>query len=331
MTNDIDIVLPWVDGNDPLWRAERKQYRVDHDVDEIRYESWDCLHYVFRGIEKFLPEIRYIFFVTWGHLPPWLNTLNPKLKIVKHDDYIPHNYLPTFNSNTIEMNYWRIDELSENFILFNDDFYPIGEFPDHYFFKDDLPCGESIETHFVLKEIGDADIQIAYAQVNNMVILNDHFNKGEVIEKFRDKWFHPDLGERISHNEAMRYWHNFESFVFPHEAMPMKKSVLSHLWEIEYAKLDRGSKNKFRSSTDITHRLVSQWQFCTGQYIPRKSLGHVYHANNANMDEIISEIKQRKYPIVCVNEDSGQDFAMMKNKLQKALGEVLPEKSSYEK
>lgn len=331
MNSKIDVVIPWVDGNDPEWRLIKNKYDFNSNASDIRYESWDCLNYVFRGIEKFMPWVNNVFLVTWGHLPTWINMNNPRLKIVRHEDYIPEKYLPTFNSNTIEMNYFRIEELSDKFILFNDDVYPISFIPMEYYFMDNLPCGESIETHFVLKGIGEADLQIAYAQVNNSVILNDHFNKQDVIKKFHDKWFSPDLGCKVEQNEVLRYWNNFESFVFPHEAMPMLKSTLREIWEAEPVKLDRASLNKFREASDITHRLVSQWQFCTGEYVPRKSLGHIYHANNNNVDEISQEIIQRKYPIVCVNEDEGQDFSLLKEKLEYALSQVLPDKCSFEK
>ena len=331
MSFKIDVVIPWVDGNDPKWRRNKNEYDKNATISDIRYESWDCLQYVFRGIEKYMPWVNNVFFVTWGHLPSWINENNSRLKIVKHEDYIPDKYLPTFNSNTIEMNYHRIKELSENYILFNDDLYPLSYIPMEYYFNNGLPCGESIETHFVLKGIGDADLQIAYAQVNNSVILNDHFNKQEVIMKHYDKWFSPALGKRVEQNNVLKYWRNFESFVFPHEAMPMKKSTLEAIWKVEFEKLDKASCNRFRAASDITHRLVSQWQFCTGNFEPRKSIGHVYHANNANIDEIITEIIQCKYPIVCVNEDEGQDFSLLKSKLAQALNKVLPDKCSFEK
>ena len=42
---------------------------------------------------------------------------------VKTEEFIPKEYLPTFNSNVIEMNLHRIENLSEKFILFNDDLF----------------------------------------------------------------------------------------------------------------------------------------------------------------------------------------------------------------
>lgn len=126
-----DFVLLWVDGADPAWREEKRRalHRVGHaaamqmDDREARYREWGLLRYWFRGVERFAPWVRTIHFVTWGHLPPWLNTQHPKLHIVSHADYIPAAYLPTFNSNTIEWNFHRIPGLSERFVLFNDDFF----------------------------------------------------------------------------------------------------------------------------------------------------------------------------------------------------------------
>ena len=101
-THPIDIVLPWVDGNDPVWRAEKNEYDAAGSISDVRYESWDNLQYAFRGIEKYMPWVHKVFFVTWGHLPAWLNTACEKLVIVRHSDYIPQKYLPTFNSNVID-------------------------------------------------------------------------------------------------------------------------------------------------------------------------------------------------------------------------------------
>ena len=106
-TNPIDFVIIWVDGNDKQWQAEKAKYdgkTVTNANSEVRFRDWDNLQYWFRGVEKFAPWVNKIHFVTWGHLPKWLDTTNPKLNIVNHKDYIPSKYLPTFNSHTIELN-----------------------------------------------------------------------------------------------------------------------------------------------------------------------------------------------------------------------------------
>ena len=124
----IDFVIAWVDGNDPAWQEEKKNTRIQKgnfsvDDREERYRDWDNLHYWFRGVEKYAPWVRKIHFVTWGHIPAWLDTANPKLNIVRHEDFIPGEFRPTFNSHTIEWNFHRIPNLSENFVYFNDDMF----------------------------------------------------------------------------------------------------------------------------------------------------------------------------------------------------------------
>ena len=113
----IDIVVPWVDGDDPAWKAERSKYRPQKNSDnnEARFREWGLFQYWFRSIEKYAPWVRTIHLITWGHLPPWLNEDHPKLHIVNHKDYIPQDKLPVFNSVPIENYVHKIPQLSEHF------------------------------------------------------------------------------------------------------------------------------------------------------------------------------------------------------------------------
>ncbi len=326
----IDLVLPWVNGDDPLWQAEKSKYDIAGKVSDVRYESWDNLQYVFRGIEKYMPWVHKVFFITWGHIPEWMNTSCEKLVIVKHDEYIPEDFLPTFNSNVIEMNYFRIEELAENFILFNDDLFITQPIPETYYFKDNLPCEEAVETHFILKADKGMDLQMNYACVNNMVILNRNFDKRKVILENPDKWFSPIYGERMQQNVNLSYWNNFESFVYPHEAMPMKKSVLKEIWEKEPEALRKASHNKFRSFSDVTQRLITMWQICSGEFIPHKYQGKLYLIDKSNYKEAAEAILKQTYPIVSLNESSTEDFGSIKETINRALGKLFSEKSKYE-
>ena len=113
-----DFVIPWVDGDDPGWRqafaaARRAANGCDsgnrsksgneseggngnenrnasnEDASEIRYRDWRTLRYWFRGVERFAPWVRRIHFITWGHLPAWLDTAHPKLHVGNHAEYMP--------------------------------------------------------------------------------------------------------------------------------------------------------------------------------------------------------------------------------------------------
>ena len=102
----IDFVITWVDGSDPEWEKEKNTYLSGAMAlynNERRYRDWQLLRFWFRGTEKFAPWVRKIHFVTWGHIPEWLNTHHEKLRIINHTDFIPRQYLPTFNSNTIDL------------------------------------------------------------------------------------------------------------------------------------------------------------------------------------------------------------------------------------
>ncbi len=114
----IDFVVTWLDGNDPAWQTECKEYYKDEkgiDMSISRMRDWDNLHYWFRCVEKFAPWVRTIHLVTWGHFPKWLNTNAPKLNIVKHSDFIPQEYLPTFSTFPNTLNTHRIENLAEHF------------------------------------------------------------------------------------------------------------------------------------------------------------------------------------------------------------------------
>ena len=74
----IDVVITWVDGSDPMWIKQRNNVCKELglpllDANNVRYRDWDNLQYIFRGIDQYMPWIRKVHFVTWGHIPKWLN------------------------------------------------------------------------------------------------------------------------------------------------------------------------------------------------------------------------------------------------------------------
>ena len=124
MEEKIDFVVLWVDGNDPDFIREKNKYtsnslQVDNDGDNLhRYRDYGTFNYWFRMVEKHAPWVNNIYLITNGQKPEWLNLNHPKLKWVRHSDFMPEEYLPTFNSAAIELNLHRIEGLSENFVFF---------------------------------------------------------------------------------------------------------------------------------------------------------------------------------------------------------------------
>ena len=336
MNNPIDIVLPWVDEKDPIWEADRRKWaaicgRDEFETSNMRFQCWDNLHLWFRSIEECIPWINKIFLITYGHLPPFLNLNHPKLRIVKHEEFIPEEYRPTFNSNTIEMNLHRIPDLSENFILFSDDVFPLKYIEEEYYFKNDTICDEAIENIITTTGFGAVSNVTRYAQVNNMFIINRHFKKREVQAKNAEKWFCEDYGDRLERTKACEYWHDFSGFYDPHMANAMNKSVLKHLWNIEPEALDKGSRDHFRGYADVTQYLIRYWQICSGKFNARRTLGKVYFPNFDTYKTVVDAINKYDEQMISFNENcSPEEFEVMKRDINAALENRFSKKSTYE-
>ena len=142
---NIDLVYLWVDGNDPKWQAKRNAFlerKVENSLSSFngRYVNNDELKYSLRSVERYAPWIRKIFIVTDDQTPEWLDIENPKIKIIDHKEILPAESLPCFNSNVLEHFLYKISNLSEYFILSNDDtFFNKIVSPTTFFGKDGYP------------------------------------------------------------------------------------------------------------------------------------------------------------------------------------------------
>ena len=130
----MDIVITYVDGNDPVWKKDYEKY-TNVPVMQKRFRDWGTLKYLLRGIEVYMPFIRNVYLVVShpSQVPSWVDSDN--LKIVLHKDIIPEEYLPTFNCNPIEMHLHRIEGLDEEYLYFNDDLYPLAPCQPEDFFR----------------------------------------------------------------------------------------------------------------------------------------------------------------------------------------------------
>ena len=182
----IDFVLPWVDGNDPELKTKRSRYSgesLETMNGEERFVDYGTLNYWFRCVEVNAPWVRKIFLITDHQIPKWLNTAHPKLRVVFHDEFIPKKYLPTFNSNVIELNIHRISDLSNHFVLFNDDVFVNAPVTPGDFFQKESPKYLAILNP--IQPTGD----FAHIQLNNAILLNSIYNKKDVLKAQRKKFF----------------------------------------------------------------------------------------------------------------------------------------------
>ncbi len=331
MDDAIDFVIIWVDGNDLKWKRERGLYQNNKTDDnrEVRYRDWDNLQYIFRGIEKFAPWVNKIHFVTYGHLPKWLNTEHHKLNIVRHEDYIPTEYLPTFNSHTIELNLHRIKDLTEKFVYFNDDIFICKDLQKTDFFIKDKPCDSGI----LSPAIQENKMGIGNVILNNMGIINEHFNKNTQIKQKKSNWLNIKYGKQNIKNILLFPWEKFTGFYEMHIASSFLKSTFQTIWGLEFNELNNTSKHKFRNlKQDVNQWIIRDWQLASNNFIPRETnFGRNFNLE-LEFEEAISAIINQKYKMICLNDsDDIKNYEDKKIEIIKSLEKILPDKSKFEK
>lgn len=342
MNYPIDIVIAWVDGNDSKWQQTKALYEtpkntisnkntttsVDNTIQ--RYRDWENLQYLFRGIEKFAPYVRTVHFVTCGHLPSWLNTKAAKLHIVKHSDYIPEQYLPTFSSHPIELNFHRISELSENFLYFNDDFFFTSITKPDDFFVNGIP-----RDMLALQPVvaNPQNPTMSHIFLNNSLILCKHFNKRNNIKKQPNKYF--KLGYPLIYfiyNLLELTFPLFTGFYTTHGPSPLCKSTLAMIWEKEFEVLNNTCNHRFRHNDDVNQYLIREWQKLSGHFIA-SNINKFLKYFDAGKDNkaIYQAITNQKYKMICLNDPCFDiDFETGKATIIKAFEKILPDKCSFE-
>lgn len=340
----IDFVIPWVDDTDPEWRTRKRvawnQFMgIEQPVTEqegsngeCRYRDMGMLEYWFRSVEKFAPWVNRIFFVTCGQKPAWLNEKHPKLVLVDHKDYIPSAYLPTFNAGPIELNYHRIPELSEHFVVFNDDVLLIRPVKPEFFFVHGEPC---LPANLTPCDYFGYDFW-SFLCFSDYVALNDHFNLFDSIGKNRNRWFNvKKLGVKTAIKNFLSYKINRTIIIrgYEHLANAHLKSTYREVWDTCSSLLDETSRHPFRTIGQVNQWLFCAWNQATGRFHPEKPFSHGSHYNisKGNLDEICSVIREQRVPQICLNDSAANDdpekcFA----DIRQALEAILPEKSQFE-
>lgn len=143
----IDAVITWVDGDDPAHIAKRALYlkqepqrgRVAAGTEATRFSDRGEVFFCIKLLRINAPWIGNIFLVTDEQRPGWLDQKAAEdLGVVLVDHKVIFHgyeqYLPTFNSRSIESVLHRIPGLSEDFLYLNDDIFVINPISkDDYF------------------------------------------------------------------------------------------------------------------------------------------------------------------------------------------------------
>lgn len=331
----IDFVIPWVDGNDSQWQAEKSLYQtqvIDNSNSVNRFRDWGLLPFWFRAIEKYTPWVNKIFFITWGHIPEFLNIDNPKLQIVNHRDFMPEECLPTFSSHAIEMNVYRIRDLEDHFVYFNDDTFILRPMQETSFFRDGLPCTYGGE--YPIELVGKIDIW-QHAAVNDLGVVNAHFNKRQQVKRFGKKY----------RSSTYRWKDNLRTLVaekfFPNEFIGFRnlhapaaylKQTMKEVWNAEPDLLQITSESRFRGADGLNQWVFLWWQIASGNFSPAVVDNVVNSIDESSVDDLCDIIESQSHDMLCINDPEHEvEFEILSDRLKKAFTTILPDKCSFEK
>lgn len=328
---EIDFVVTWVDMDDPKWKADFAKHsgKIDNlknEMTEARFRDHGLLRYWFRGLEKFAPWVRKVHFVTCGQKPEWLNIDHPKLQLVNHSDYIPSQYLPVFNSTLIESYIHRIPDLAEHFVYFNDDFFIINHLTQERFFTNGFPNDIAAFRHNSGIGLWSKTLK------NNIRLINERFDKREVLSRDHDKWFHPSYGKRSRLTRLLQPYGKFITLITPHNAQPFLKSTFNEVWDYAGEHLTAVSVNRFRNTSDYTPELFRTWQICRSNFNPYNTYSDTkMFPLILKSKQAIKAIEEQRYKLICLNDNGHiRNYNAVMEQLNKAFQTILPEKSNFE-
>ena len=292
----MDIVITYVDGNDPVWKQDYEKY-TNVPVMQKRFRDWGTLKYLLRGIEANMPFIRNVYLVVShsSQVPQWAD--QSQLKIVLHKDIIPADYLPTFNCNPIEMHLHRIDGLDEEYLYFNDDLYPLAPCRPEDFFRD----GKGVlgfSRHFLT------------------------FGMYKKICRNSDTHARKALGLKPSF-----------CFVRPqHTCTPMFKSECEQLYSILEQDI-LASLTRVRTSENLNQYLFLDYQLYKGRMINEKISNKHYSVAVTSPEKLKSFILSPTRNLMCVNDVrlSEERYLKLRSAMIEAFEQKFPHKSRFEK
>lgn len=267
-SKEMDIVIAWVDGNDPNHQKKMQPYlsskvqKSDDIAGPTRYRSSGEIFYNVASILRFAPFVRKIFIVT-DEQNPHIESFNQKnfpenkipIEIIDHKTIFKgyEEYLPVFNSRAVETCIYRIPDLSENYVYLNDDFFLIRPI--------------QISDWFVEDKI------VAYGNWRNLVLdrllwLIKPMKNGHKPVGFKD-------GMIMAARKYGKKWKYFHLDHLPH---PLKKSVIADYFEKNPQHFLSNISHKFRSGKQFnTHELYYLSMFDANRIIMKPASEHLLY------------------------------------------------------
>lgn len=309
---DIDLVYLWVDGNDPDWLSRKRAFTGEYDNKDdnncsARFEQNDELKYSLRSVEKYMPWIRNIFIVTDNQTPSWLDTTNPKVKIIDHKDILPEESLPCFNATVIECFLYKIPGLSEHFIYANDDMF----------------AGDMLTQDFFFAEDGLPMIMLSHDPFEGIIMrLKKLFNLH--ISSYRQMI---DKAARLVRDKFGKYYsdvphHNFDAYL-----KSDYRKVVEDVFEKE---ISANISSHLRNPNDVQRVIVYYYALAVKRghmkYVERNESCRI----RVHKPDFMGYIERYRPKLFCLN-DSEHATESDRKRIRPFLEGLFPDKSKFEK
>ena len=225
----IDAVITWVDGSEPNYKLKLEENLKNKKIINRQYTQANEIDFCVASIIKFAPFIRKIFIVTDKQKPKFSRIRHmvslEKIEIIDHEEIFRDNLdcMPSFNIRSIDALLFKIKNLSDKFIYFNDDMFLIKETTKEDWFKDN----KAVLTGSWAKTYNKQLIKTISHKIKNLLNIRPSFNaaqsKAANIVGFHNRYF--------------------KSF---HCGRPQIKSVIKDFYDKNPQRLTNQIKYKFR-------------------------------------------------------------------------------------
>ncbi|MFW5933457.1 MAG: stealth conserved region 3 domain-containing protein [Actinomycetota bacterium] len=311
----IDVVYTWVDDRDPEWRRhyDRALQRLGRGeinreaTDPARFRSRDELRYTLRSLAAYAPFVRNVYVVTSGQVPEWLDTTADNLHVIRHEDILDADCLPTFNSHAIESRLHHIPGLAEHYLYLNDDFFlgrPVTA--DRFFdangsarfFRSPARIPPPAEVR------GERSVDIAAANTRRLI--------------------HERFGRRAENK-------------FKHAPYPQRRSVLFEMEEVLAEEFARTAANRLRSGDDIAvpSSLSHYYAHLTGRAVPGRIASRYVSLDEPRLRRRLRKLARRGgFDVLCINDAAADDvtgLARRRRQLERFMATYWPEPGPFER
>ncbi|MGZ4449435.1 MAG: stealth conserved region 3 domain-containing protein [Nocardioides sp.] len=308
----VDVVYTWVDGDDPEWNAAREARlagvtgtaQTRESSGQARFVSRDELRYSLRSLHLFAPWVRRIHLVTAGQVPSWLDTSDPRIRIVDHRDILPADALPTFNSHAIESALHRVPDLAEHWVYVNDDVFLGRPVRPELFFD----AAGAASVFFSAHTLGLTDTPDAPPY------LKAGWNNRQLI--------HQTFGVATTHTLA-------------HSPHAQRRSVLEDIERRFPEEVGRTARSPFRGDGDVSmlSSLAQHYGLMTGQARIRTAENAFVNLSSGDLEWQFRRLLLRENDFFCLGDH--HDHALKPEKLAALLADFLqtyfPVRAPWEK